>query len=236
MGFGKSFKKAVGSVSKFGKIATDTVFGTNFYGSSQDWKHQQSASNTAFNQQHNLIHEQNLYNSPQAQMQRLQSAGLNPNLVYGQISSGNQTSLADVPRVYKQYSNRNLGNIGKQLASVYFQQQNLHIQNQRLVNESLHLNNESQRLDNESKRLNIFESDFLLKSHDWKNLDNRFLQSLDNFRNNFDFKKYVNNKLNNTILNGVNSNGYLGVGATTSLLLKALFSRIAGRFGSRYSR
>lgn len=36
---------------------------------------------------------QNQYNSPAAQMQRYKDAGLNPNLVYGQGSSGNATTL-----------------------------------------------------------------------------------------------------------------------------------------------
>lgn len=39
---------------------------------------------------------QNQYNTPQAQMQRFQDAGLNPNLVYGQGSSGN-ASAPNVP-------------------------------------------------------------------------------------------------------------------------------------------
>lgn len=36
---------------------------------------------------------QNQYNSPASQMQRYKDAGLNPNLIYGQGSSGNATSL-----------------------------------------------------------------------------------------------------------------------------------------------
>ena len=36
---------------------------------------------------------QNEYNSPQAQMQRFKEAGLNPNLIYGQGSSGNATQM-----------------------------------------------------------------------------------------------------------------------------------------------
>lgn len=35
------------------------------------------------------------YNSPQAQMQRFQEAGLNPNLIYGQGSNGNMTSAPE---------------------------------------------------------------------------------------------------------------------------------------------
>lgn len=42
------------------------------------------------------IDKQNLYNSPAQQMQRYQDAGLNPNLIYGQGSNGNQSSVPSV--------------------------------------------------------------------------------------------------------------------------------------------
>lgn len=38
-------------------------------------------------------HRQNEYNSPTAQMQRLKEAGLNPNLMYGQGTTGNSSSM-----------------------------------------------------------------------------------------------------------------------------------------------
>lgn len=41
-----------------------------------------------------LWQENNAYNTPAAQMSRLRAAGLNPNMVYGQISSGNSSSPA----------------------------------------------------------------------------------------------------------------------------------------------
>lgn len=57
-----------------------------------DWlsnKSSKSAATTAYARQKQLIAEQNAYNTPAAQMARFQSAGLNPNLVYGQGSPGN---------------------------------------------------------------------------------------------------------------------------------------------------
>lgn len=50
----------------------------------------------SFEQQRQMIREQNEYNSPQAQMARYKEAGLNPNLIYGDGSSmsGNQQSIA----------------------------------------------------------------------------------------------------------------------------------------------
>lgn len=47
--------------------------------------------------QRNAVNAQNRYNTPAAQMQRYQAAGLSPNLIYGtgSASAGNQTSLGD---------------------------------------------------------------------------------------------------------------------------------------------
>ena len=42
---------------------------------------------------------QNAYNTPQAQMQRYMEAGLNPNLMYGQGSSGNASASPQMPTV-----------------------------------------------------------------------------------------------------------------------------------------
>lgn len=43
----------------------------------------------------NMWNLQNEYNSPQAQMQRLEAAGLNPNLMYGQGNTGNAHSAPE---------------------------------------------------------------------------------------------------------------------------------------------
>lgn len=47
------------------------------------------------------IDKQNAYNTPLAQMNRFDAAGLNPNLVYGQGNSGNQSGIAqyEAPRI-----------------------------------------------------------------------------------------------------------------------------------------
>lgn len=42
------------------------------------------------------VEEQNAYNTPRAQMQRLKDAGLNPNLMYQQGNTGNQASPREV--------------------------------------------------------------------------------------------------------------------------------------------
>lgn len=49
-------------------------------------------SELAFEREKEMWNMQNEYNTPLAQMQRYQDAGLNPNLIYGQGSPGNATS------------------------------------------------------------------------------------------------------------------------------------------------
>lgn len=46
-------------------------------------------------QQQSLINQMNEYNTPANQMQRYKDAGLNPNLIAGQISAGNQSSSGE---------------------------------------------------------------------------------------------------------------------------------------------
>lgn len=48
-----------------------------------------------------FVDRQNSYNSPKAQMARFQEAGLNPNLIYSQGSSGNQPSAVSYPEIGK---------------------------------------------------------------------------------------------------------------------------------------
>lgn len=51
------------------------------------------AAELAYQRQQEMWHMQNAYNSPQAQMQRYQDAGLNPHLIYGQGSPGNASNM-----------------------------------------------------------------------------------------------------------------------------------------------
>lgn len=49
----------------------------------------------SYDRQMEAIREQNEYNSPANQMARYQEAGLNPNLIYSQGNSGNQSGIAE---------------------------------------------------------------------------------------------------------------------------------------------
>lgn len=53
---------------------------------------QKAESELAYQRSVEMWNQQNLYNSPEAQMQRFKEAGLNPHLIYGQGSSGNASS------------------------------------------------------------------------------------------------------------------------------------------------
>lgn len=55
---------------------------------------QERLARYSYEQQRQMIAEQNEYNTPKNQMARYQEAGLNPNLVYNQGSSGNQSEIA----------------------------------------------------------------------------------------------------------------------------------------------
>lgn len=56
----------------------------------QQWERENKANIDFWNMQ-------NAYNSPAAQMQRYQSAGLNPNLIYGQSNTADQVTAASSP-------------------------------------------------------------------------------------------------------------------------------------------
>ncbi len=77
-----------------GSIATSVInglFQNHANKSNQRFALEQQRRQNAFNLE--MWNRQNAYNSPIAQMQRLRQAGLNPNLAYGQLGSGEAGSL-----------------------------------------------------------------------------------------------------------------------------------------------
>lgn len=64
---------------------------------------QREAAELAYQRQVEMWHRQNLYNSPEAQMNRFKAAGLNPHLIYGQGSAGNATNIPDYHAPNYQY-------------------------------------------------------------------------------------------------------------------------------------
>lgn len=110
---------ALGGVigSWFGKKSTDNSNKANLELAKYQAQQNQLMLDRAYNQNLHMWNETNAYNSPVAQMARLKSAGLNPNLVYGTGSvTGNTTSSApqleaasyDAPNI-RPYTGWNLG-------------------------------------------------------------------------------------------------------------------------------
>ncbi len=94
MGLGGIVGGLAGSV--FGPVGSAIGYGL---GSSLESNYY---SNRAWNQQKDMTwemwHANNDYNSPKSQMQRLEEAGLNPNLVYGNGGVTHQATMATTPK------------------------------------------------------------------------------------------------------------------------------------------
>lgn len=64
---------------------------------------QRAEAELAYQRQVEMWHMQNAYNSPMEQMKRFGAAGLNPNLIYGQGSSGNSSKFPEYQAPNLQY-------------------------------------------------------------------------------------------------------------------------------------
>lgn len=89
-------------------------------------------------QQLGLWNAQNEYNTPSSQMARYRDAGLNPNLIYGQGSAGNSTSLPTpaTPTMQASHVDRVpyeslFGSLGNDIAAAY----NFHLQREKTESE-----------------------------------------------------------------------------------------------------
>lgn len=63
---------------------------------------QREMAQTAYNRDMEMWNKSNAYNSPQAQMQRLKDAGLNPNMMYGNGSASTGNTSTSMPK-YQNY-------------------------------------------------------------------------------------------------------------------------------------
>lgn len=101
-----------------------------------------------------MWHLQNEYNTPEAQMQRFQEAGLNPNLIYGQGTSGNATQVASgvqPPDIKATTSNINMGKLYDSFQDMKMKSES--IENMRLKNEQQIDANQYQKLQNEALQI-----------------------------------------------------------------------------------
>lgn len=86
---------AIGLGGSLISSAFGSIFGNN--SAKKQFKYQQQLNREAFQHDVDMWNRQNAYNTPSAQMERLQAAGLNPNLVYG---NGGATNTANNAPTY----------------------------------------------------------------------------------------------------------------------------------------
>lgn len=122
-----------------GVNGANTVLGTVGLGddnlaAAENWKWQQKASDYAFNRNLQMWNLQNAYNDPSAQMERLQKAGLNPNLVYGggNVSGNTAGSAPSYERPNVSYEDRQIQREQLQLA---LQEHHQRVTNQAIEND-----------------------------------------------------------------------------------------------------
>lgn len=173
-------------------------FGLNSYLQNEQNKSNQWAVNSA-----------NLYNSPVEQMKRFASAGLNPNLIYGQVNNtpaqyvdygrvnaNIESPLTDVLQ-YKEVKNRDAQNtllgvqtaLGKQQTNESIGRQALNVaQINKLISEK-----DGQDLDNRSKAYELAlaqASGMSSKDPFYARFGGRLVNWLKNFSNSFDVSGY----------------------------------------------
>lgn len=78
----------------FSGLTTGAQIGGNILSTWMANRANRQLAQYSYEQQRQMIQEQNEYNSPINQMARYREAGLNPNLLFGQISEGNQGEIA----------------------------------------------------------------------------------------------------------------------------------------------
>lgn len=98
----------------------------------------------SYDQQKQMIHQQNLYNAPASQMERYKEAGLNPNLIYSQGNPGQQTEIAKYNAPREDYKGIppvvDVGSVLEQFQN--FAMKNAQIDNVRAVTENQEIKNQ----------------------------------------------------------------------------------------------
>lgn len=106
MGFLKSIVDFIPNIINAGSQihATNAAARTARYNTDQTNQMNKYYSDLAWTRDQAQIEKMNAYNTPAAQMQRFKDAGLNPNLIYGHGSSGQQAQLAKYNAPNAQYN------------------------------------------------------------------------------------------------------------------------------------
>lgn len=99
-------------------IGTAISAATGLVGTHMRNEAQRRENELAYQRQKRDMREMNAYNSASAQVARLQAAGLNPNMMYGQSSEGAAGTQADIPRYEPadvQNASSPLGSLGSEM-------------------------------------------------------------------------------------------------------------------------
>lgn len=140
--------------------------GTQLFGQQRQKRHneqlaqQQNQMNRenmeySFQQNQKMLEQQLAYDSPEAQMARYKKAGLNPHLIYGQGSSGNQgqpLQFGQAPSTNIQNTDMQLPNASGMFMQAMMQQSQLGLNQTR--QENISMNTQAQQVQTEIARTN----------------------------------------------------------------------------------
>lgn len=162
--FGKGF---LSNAALMAGNAGLSFLGSNYL-NNQANKGQQALNDRAFQQNVQMWKMQNEYNSPLAQMQRYAQAGLNPNLIYSQGSSGNATSAPTY--IASEYRSTKMNDL-----MAAFQMKNLNEQNSVLKAQQASLISQAQL--NEAKTANQALQNYYLPLTTEAEIDYKYAQT-----------------------------------------------------------
>ena len=125
--------------------------GASVYNTERTIKANKEMAEYAYSKDLEMWERQNEYNTPAAQMQRFSDAGLNPNLIYGQGTSGNAVQLPkyQAPNLESKYHTDAVGAIGAyfdnrvkkaSVDNLKAQNENIHTQNENLKSQTAYTN------------------------------------------------------------------------------------------------
>lgn len=124
--------------------------GSSMADTTLQYNHRVKLQNLAYQQQRQLINEQNEYNKPVNALSRLSEAGLNP-YSYTGSNSGNQLSAGSPPTFPSDASSYGLSHLSKLFDALQVKQLTEGIKGQELDNKGKELDNDGKRLDNKLK-------------------------------------------------------------------------------------
>ncbi len=162
--------------------------GSSAADSKLQYERRNELQNLQFQQQRELINEQNEYNTPVNSMSRLSAAGLNPYSFTGS-NSGNQPSAGSAPSVPSDSSTYGLSHLSKLFDALQVKQLTENIKGQEYDNVGKDLDNKGKALDNKLKEETLEDNkERVYNEAEIKRLEKEFLLST------FDGRVYASNE------------------------------------------